>query len=81
MNDETDLLFAGDASNGVITHEIGDDEYEFKLLSVTLEKRLLLLSEMGTAVSSLNTGWTPVTIPYGVWIHDSSMTAKMPQLH
>jgi hypothetical protein len=76
MNDKTSLVLAGNASNGIIVHEIGDDEYEFELLNVTLEKYLISDSDLSKKVNSITTGWDPVTIPYGVWVHDSSMTGK-----
>jgi hypothetical protein len=80
MNDKTPLAFAGHAANGRILHKIGDDEYEFSLTKILLEERKLSddLTEFNAALNAPfdpdAVEWTPVVIPYGVWIADNSAT-------
>lgn len=80
MNNDTSLSLAGNASDVPIIHKIGDDEYRFSLKNIKLEHYALPNDpvEFNKALNDLfdpNTiPWEEVTIPYGVWVADNSMT-------
>lgn len=74
MNDDTPLRLAGNASNGQIMHRIGDDEFRFAVTSVRLQSRAIPVDQSLFDGFGTEEGWTTVSIPYGVWVADNSIT-------